>query len=182
MNNLKKIALFLSCMFLASCGEQSGPAPETDIATFPSKELEVIVPYSPGGGVDTTIRMLASVSEKYLNNNKIIVRNMPGGGGVIGQTAGANDFHRARMLLANFSAHAFDQTDVAPKYTRLHTDKGVGANHVFRHGYVNMGQRSGRIVQGLDAEVYARRDDAADIGAVLIDNIKSCRSAKINNN
>jgi len=100
MNNLKKIALFLSCMFLASCGEQSGPAPETDIATFPSKELEVIVPYSPGGGVDTTIRMLASVSEKYLNNNKIIVRNMPGGGGVIGQTAGANASPDGYSLLA----------------------------------------------------------------------------------
>lgn len=100
MNRLKIAALMCASVFLTSCGEQSGSVSDADVSSFPSKELEIIVPYSPGGGVDTTIRMLGTVSEKYLNNNKIVVRNMPGGGGVIGQTAGAQTSTDGYSLLA----------------------------------------------------------------------------------
>lgn len=54
--------------------------------TFPEKNLKIIVPFAPGGGVDTTCRMLAEVAPKYLGDKKIIVENMPGGGAVIGHT------------------------------------------------------------------------------------------------
>jgi tripartite-type tricarboxylate transporter receptor subunit TctC len=54
--------------------------------TYPEKNIKIIVPFAPGGGVDTTCRMIAEVAPKYLGDKKIIVENMPGGGAVIGQT------------------------------------------------------------------------------------------------
>ncbi|MBN1828069.1 MAG: tripartite tricarboxylate transporter substrate binding protein [Deltaproteobacteria bacterium] len=54
--------------------------------TFPDKNLKIIVPFAPGGGVDVTCRMIAEVAPKHLNGKKIVVENMPGGGAVIGQT------------------------------------------------------------------------------------------------
>lgn len=54
--------------------------------SFPEKNLKIIVPFAPGGGVDVTCRLIAEVAGKYLDGKKIIVENMPGGGAVIGQT------------------------------------------------------------------------------------------------
>ena len=56
---------------------------------FPDKDIKVIVPFAPGGGVDVTVRFLSEVAPKYLNGKNLIVENMPGGGAVIGQTAGS---------------------------------------------------------------------------------------------
>lgn len=53
---------------------------------FPAKNVKIIVPFSPGGGVDVTCRMISELGPKYLNGKKIVVENMPGGGAVIGQT------------------------------------------------------------------------------------------------
>jgi len=56
---------------------------------YPNKNLRIIVPFDPGGAVDVTCRMIAALLPKYLNCDKVIVENKPGGGGVIGQTYGA---------------------------------------------------------------------------------------------
>lgn len=71
---------------------------------FPAKDVKVIVPFAPGGGVDVTIRFLSEVAPKYLNGKNIIVENMPGGGAVIGQTAGAKAKPDGYTLLAYTSS------------------------------------------------------------------------------
>jgi len=79
---MRKITITLItifCLALALAGTAAAK-------TFPSKDLKIIVPFSPGGGVDTTCRMIAEVAPKYLDGRKIIIENMPGGGAVIGQT------------------------------------------------------------------------------------------------
>lgn len=51
--------------------------------TFPSHKMVLVVPYSPGGGVDTIARALAkSLSETF--HQPVIVENRPGSGGTIG--------------------------------------------------------------------------------------------------
>ncbi|WP_041081042.1 Bug family tripartite tricarboxylate transporter substrate binding protein [Thermotoga profunda] len=50
--------------------------------TYPSKPLNFIAPAGPGGGWDTTIRVVAQVlKETNLVTQPIVVNNMPGGGG-----------------------------------------------------------------------------------------------------
>ena len=100
MNITRNTVILVLGLILGACGEKDVSVSSDDFESFPTKELTVIVPYSPGGGVDTTVRMLAAVAPKYLNDNKIVVRNMPGGGGVIGQTAGAKTDADGYNLLA----------------------------------------------------------------------------------
>lgn len=92
-------------------------------ADFPEKDIKVIVPFAPGGGVDVTVRMLGEVAPKYLNGKNIIVENLPGGGAVTGQAAGAKARPDGYTLLAYtssvvsnpiFKSTPFKHTDFAP--------------------------------------------------------------------
>lgn len=51
---------------------------------FKGKTITYIVATAPGGGYDTYGRLVARYMNKYLPNSKIIVRNVPGAGHVIG--------------------------------------------------------------------------------------------------
>jgi tripartite-type tricarboxylate transporter receptor subunit TctC len=53
---------------------------------FPSKTITIIVPFSAGGGVDTTARLLAEKLRSTLNAT-IVVDNKSGGSGMIGAQA-----------------------------------------------------------------------------------------------
>lgn len=54
-------------------------------AEWPSKDITVIVPYSPGGGYDVVARATAPYIEKHLGKKaNVIVKNVPGAGGKIG--------------------------------------------------------------------------------------------------
>ena len=97
--------------------------PSVQAADFPAKDIKVIVPFAPGGGVDVTVRMLAEVAPKYLNGKNIIVENLPGGGAVTGQAAGAKAKPDGYTLLAYtssvvsnpiFKSTPFKHTDFAP--------------------------------------------------------------------
>ncbi len=61
------------------------PADETAFDAeeyFSSKTIEIIVPYSPGGGYDTFSRMLAIYLPRYIPGEpRFFVRNLVGGGG-----------------------------------------------------------------------------------------------------
>jgi len=72
------IFIFLST---AICGStQQTPA----IDFFKGKNLDFIVPYSPGGGFDTYARLLAPIIQKHIPGVTVVVRNVPGAGSVIG--------------------------------------------------------------------------------------------------
>lgn len=52
-------------------------------AQYPTKPIEVVIPYNPGGGSDISSRTLAKHAEKYFVQPWII-KNIAGGGGVVG--------------------------------------------------------------------------------------------------
>ena len=79
---------------------------------YEGKTIKVLVSSSPGGGTDTTARLVAQFLPKYLPGNpQTIVQNMPGGGGTIANnyfTAnGKNDglmlFQDSSSGLGNFT-------------------------------------------------------------------------------
>ncbi|TAK07936.1 tripartite tricarboxylate transporter substrate binding protein [bacterium] len=50
---------------------------------FPTKPIELIVPYAPGGSHDLTARALTSMAHQYLGQPMLVVLK-PGGGGAVG--------------------------------------------------------------------------------------------------
>ncbi|MCC4242111.1 Bug family tripartite tricarboxylate transporter substrate binding protein [Thalassospira povalilytica] len=60
----------------------------TQALAFPDRPIQVIVPYSAGGGTDLSLRVLAESFERNFDGATMVVRNQPGGGGSIG-TSGA---------------------------------------------------------------------------------------------
>lgn len=56
-------------------------------ADYPSRPIQVIVPYSAGGGTDLSARIMGDVFQKLNPGKTLIIRNQPGGGGAIGTSA-----------------------------------------------------------------------------------------------
>ena len=54
-------------------------------ANFPEKEVQIIIPWAPGGATDLVFRALAASTTKYLGQAVVIV-NKAGGGGAVGYT------------------------------------------------------------------------------------------------
>ena len=79
------IALLLS-------GASQAQATESAQDFYKGKTITYIVATSPGGGYDSYGRLVARYMNKYLPGSKIIIRNMPGAGHVIG----ANTIYAAR--------------------------------------------------------------------------------------
>jgi tripartite-type tricarboxylate transporter receptor subunit TctC len=61
----------------AASGDEPCAALEGETVTF-------VVPYNPGGGFDTFVRLLQPYLEEELPDTTIVVENKPGGGGLIG--------------------------------------------------------------------------------------------------
>jgi len=74
------IALFVALMLLVSVPLQA--------AEFPTKEVQIIIPWAAGGATDLIFRALAATTGKYLGKAVIIV-NRPGGAGAVGYTEAA---------------------------------------------------------------------------------------------
>ena len=53
---------------------------------FPTRPIQVIIPYSAGGGTDLAVRVLAESVKKALPRGLVVI-NQPGGGGSIGTSA-----------------------------------------------------------------------------------------------
>ncbi len=54
-------------------------------AEFPTKEVQIIIPWAAGGATDLIFRALAATTGKYLGKAVIVV-NRPGGAGAVGYT------------------------------------------------------------------------------------------------
>ena len=52
---------------------------------FPAKEVQIVIPYAPGGATDLVFRALAASTQKYLGKAVVVV-NRAGGGGAVGFT------------------------------------------------------------------------------------------------
>ena len=53
---------------------------------YPTKPIRILVPFAPGGAVDTTARVLAQAMQQRMNW-QFVVENRPGGNGFIATTA-----------------------------------------------------------------------------------------------
>jgi tripartite-type tricarboxylate transporter receptor subunit TctC len=88
--------------------------PERAAQAYPSKPIRMIVPYTPGGSIDTVGRLVADEMQKILGQS-FVVDNKPGASGMIG----ANDAARAPAdgytLLFNASSQVYMPLVVAKK-------------------------------------------------------------------
>lgn len=82
---IKRTALCL--LGLAPLAVAAFPAAAQD--EYPSKPVEFIVPWSPGGGSDTLMRIVSNNIEPYLGQPMPVI-NMPGVGGTVGLEEAAN--------------------------------------------------------------------------------------------
>ena len=96
---MKKFLSIISIIILVvvagcSSSESSSGGSEGDATKeidFPTKPLELIIPYSAGGGTDSVGRSIATAAEKHLGDDASIgVVNRTGGGGAVGMTEGSN--------------------------------------------------------------------------------------------
>ena len=54
-------------------------------AEFPTKEVQIIIPWAAGGATDLIFRALGATTGKYLGKAVVVV-NRPGGGSAVGYT------------------------------------------------------------------------------------------------
>ena len=67
-------------------------------AQYPNKPVHVLVPFAPGGAVDTTARVLAQAMQQRVNW-QFVIENRPGGNGFIATTAVAKSAPDGYTLL-----------------------------------------------------------------------------------
>ena len=93
------VGILLTCVFLAGASASWAAA-----AKWPDKPITFVVPVGPGGGLDTSARLLAKYWEKELGTS-IVVVNRPGAGTLVGTThfLGLPDDGSAVLLGAQIS-------------------------------------------------------------------------------
>jgi tripartite-type tricarboxylate transporter receptor subunit TctC len=77
----KKIGFICALLLTGVC--LGGPS-RADNTVFDGKTITYIVATKPGGGYDTMGRLVAKYLEKHLKGSRVIVKNVPGAGHLIG--------------------------------------------------------------------------------------------------
>jgi tripartite-type tricarboxylate transporter receptor subunit TctC len=81
--------------------------PAVRAQTYPSKPVRLVVPFTPGGGVDINARLVAQKLTEYLNQ-QVIVESRPGAGTNIGNEYVAKSPADGYTLLINSGAMAIN--------------------------------------------------------------------------
>jgi len=83
---------------------------------YPSKPIKVVIPYTPGGSIDTMGRMMAEQLQRQLGQ-PVVIENVPGASGVIGSLNVKKAKADGYTLLFNASTQVFMPLVVAkPTY------------------------------------------------------------------
>ena len=83
-------------------------------SAYPTKQIRMIVPYTPGGSIDTVGRLVADELQKILGQG-IVVENKPGASGMIGANEAARAPADGYTLLFNASSQVYMPLVVAKK-------------------------------------------------------------------
>lgn len=86
-------------------------------STYPDKAVTVVVPYSPGGGVDIITRLITTPMSQTLGQS-LVVDNKPGGGTNIGMSAVARSPANGYTLLTSSNTLTTNKA----LYTKLNFD------------------------------------------------------------
>lgn len=109
---MKKIYFFISFLvaiiFITGCSNEENAEnnQNNNSSDFPEKDINVIVPFSPGGAGDVAIRIMADVAPDYVDDVSLVVENNEGGGGIKGQTEVATADPDGYTLLSYSSSAA----------------------------------------------------------------------------
>lgn len=95
---LKASRFFISAALLCAAGLAQADA-------WPSKPVKIVVPYPPGGAVDTVTRKMASKLQEQTNQS-FVVENKPGATGTIGVSQVARSAPDGYTLVANDTTYA----------------------------------------------------------------------------
>ena len=80
MKKLSILVAFLLMVVLTGCSKEEKAAKPS----YPTKAIELVVPFAPGGATDVAARHVANAANKYMpNGQSVVVTNKAGGGGVI---------------------------------------------------------------------------------------------------
>ena len=66
---------------------------------YPNRPIRMLVPFAPGGAVDTTARVLAQAMQQRLSSWQFVIENRPGGNGFIATSAVAKSAPDGYTLL-----------------------------------------------------------------------------------
>jgi len=80
----RRICMIFGSTLVAAFAPTSGAAAET----YPSRPVQLIVPYAPGGSGDLLARLLGDALSKRWGQ-QVVIENKPGAGGLIGTEAAA---------------------------------------------------------------------------------------------
>lgn len=145
--------------------------PASHGADFSGKTIEWIIPFRVGGGSDVWARLYAPFLQKYLPGNPTIaVKNMPGGGSIIG----SNHFHmRAKpnglTVFGSSGSTSFPYLLENPKvkydFSKYHI---VFATPVGGVAYINpkLGVKTVRDLKGLKAELAYASQGATSLDII----------------
>ncbi len=86
--------------------------------TYPNKPIRMVVPFPPGGGIDTVARIISPRLGDSLGQPIVIDNRSGGAGGTVGTEFVAKAAADGYTLLATFASHAMN----AALYTRLGFD------------------------------------------------------------
>lgn len=78
----------MTLAFLLVCSSFVWSAATVEVPAYPTKTINLVIPFSAGGGTDAVGRALAHSLEKQLGKSVVVV-NKTGGSGAIGMTFGA---------------------------------------------------------------------------------------------
>lgn len=83
MKKLSMLCLVIMLMVLAACSNGKSNSSTADAADYPTKTIEIIVPFAAGGSTDVGARILEKHLPKYLKDAQFVIVNKEGGSGTI---------------------------------------------------------------------------------------------------
>lgn len=88
---------------------------------YPIKPIRMIVPYTPGGSIDNTCRLVSDQLQKQLGQ-PVIIDNIPGASGTIGTQIAKKAPADGYTLICNASSHVYLPLVIAKKTYDVETD------------------------------------------------------------